>query len=315
VTLIDLRGFGVWGEWHSGFKYDSPDSRRAALIGVIEAYSAAFPDHWLSMSYSYDPDGPKDLYAGPYNKYDAAFTKTYDQYLRYSAFDHALTKRNVTFRRDGCGGAVHANERKLCEEAFATATRGPFMSEFMDGYAQSKKGDTGWVKWKVEDALSLHPNYVNLLGYQAQDALDFLRERKDLIDHGLRTMGYRLLPTKLTYPTDIKSNEAFEISGEWANRAVGRAMKNFQPMLVLADAEGKPVAACTTKPLPTSKWLQGKSYPATITGRFGNVPAGVYRLRIALLDPTSQKPIGLPLKGRENDGSYAVGEVRVVANP
>ena len=26
VSLIDLRGFGVWGEWHSGFKYPSLES-------------------------------------------------------------------------------------------------------------------------------------------------------------------------------------------------------------------------------------------------------------------------------------------------
>ena len=31
VTLIDLRGFGVWGEWHSGFRYASIDDRRDAL--------------------------------------------------------------------------------------------------------------------------------------------------------------------------------------------------------------------------------------------------------------------------------------------
>ena len=314
VTLVDLRGFGVWGEWHSGFKYPSLRDRRAALIGIIDTYSRAFPNHWLSLSYSYDPDGPADLYAGPYNRYDEAFTNTFDQYLRYSAFDHALTKPNVTFRRDGCGGAVHSNERKLCEQAFASATRGPFMSEFMDGYAASKKGDAGWVKWKVEDALSLHPNYINLLGYQAADALAFLRERKDLIDHGLRTMGYRLVPTKLTYPDEIKSNETFEVSSEWVNRAVGRAMKDFRLILVLADAEGKPIASCTTEPLETSKWLKGNTYKIARDARFRGVAPGTYDLRIGLIDPATSKPVGLPLKDPASAGSYRVGRIRVTSN-
>src|SRR5258706_5898691 len=39
VTLVDLRGFGVWGEWHSGYRYATLDDRRAALIGVIDLYS------------------------------------------------------------------------------------------------------------------------------------------------------------------------------------------------------------------------------------------------------------------------------------
>jgi hypothetical protein len=42
VTLVDLRGFGVWGEWHQGFQYPSLDERRRALIGVIDRYAAAF---------------------------------------------------------------------------------------------------------------------------------------------------------------------------------------------------------------------------------------------------------------------------------
>jgi uncharacterized protein DUF4832/glycosyl hydrolase family 42 (putative beta-galactosidase) len=314
VTLIDLRGFGLWGEWHSGFKYASLEDRRAALIGIIDAYARAFPNNWLSLSYSYDPDGPAELYAGPYKSFDEAFTKTYDQYLRYSAFDYALTKPNVTFRRDGCGGAVHSNERKLCEQAFAAATRGPFMSEFMDGYAQSKEGEAGWVKWKVDDALSLHPNYVNLLGYQGTDALGFLREQKDLIEHGLRTMGYRLVPTNVTYPEEITSDEAFEISGEWINRAVGRAMKDFRLMLVLAGSDGKPIASCTTEPLETSKWLKGNTYKMTCGARFRGVGPGTYDLRIGLIDPVTSKPVGLPLRDPAGDGSYRVGRIRVTSN-
>ena len=51
-------------------------------------------------------------------KMEERSTEHYGEYLRYSAFDYALTKPNVTYRRDGCGGAVHSNERKLNEEAF-----------------------------------------------------------------------------------------------------------------------------------------------------------------------------------------------------
>jgi hypothetical protein len=313
VTLVDLRGFGVWGEWHSGFRFANVEDRRAALIGVIDRYAAAFPDHWLSMSYSYDPDGPKELYAGPVNRYDEAFTKSYEQYLSYSAFDHALTKTNVTFRRDGAGGAVHSNERKLCEAAFATLKKGPFMSEFMDGYATSKKGDKGWVPWKVEDALSLHPNYVNLLGYQGQDALDFLTERKDLIDHGLRTMGYRLVPTKLTFPSEISSGKAFDLSGEWVNRAVGRAMQKFTLRVSLLGTDGKIVATADAGKLPTDEWIKGKTYTTTSPATFASVSPGTYSLAISLIDPRDGKTVAMPLKDSASEGVYRIGETKVVA--
>src|SRR5205814_9725438 len=35
VTLIDLRGFGLWGEWHSGFRYPTLEARRSALSAIL----------------------------------------------------------------------------------------------------------------------------------------------------------------------------------------------------------------------------------------------------------------------------------------
>jgi hypothetical protein len=74
ATLVDLRGFGLWGEWHTGFQYPTLDGRRAALIAVIERYAAAFKDNFVALSASYDPDSPKDLRAGPTDRFDESFT-------------------------------------------------------------------------------------------------------------------------------------------------------------------------------------------------------------------------------------------------
>jgi hypothetical protein len=315
VTLVDLRGFGLWGEWHQGFKYPSLPERHKALSGVIDRWSAAFPHNWVALSCSYDPDMPPELWSGPTNTFDAKFTTHYDEFVRFSAFDHALTKPNVTWRRDGCGGAVHSNERKFLDAAFKALSKGPFMSEFMDGYASSKKGKPGWIEWKVEDALSLHPNYINLLGYQCADALAFLHERKDLVEHGLRTMGYRLVPTKLTYPSEIVSGAKFEITGQWVNRAVGRAMRDFTLRLTLVNAEGKVIATTDAGPLEASKWVKGKSYAVQNTATFTDVAAaGTYNLCLALVDPKGGAAISLPLKGAAAQGGYRVGTVKVSVN-
>jgi hypothetical protein len=311
VTLIDLRGFGVWGENHSGFKYKSLEDRRDALIEVYDRYSKAFKDNWVALSYSYDPDGPPELYAGPYNRYDDKFTNTYDRFVTFSAYDVGLTKPNITWRRDGAGGAVHSNERKFCEQAFLTLKKGPFFSEFMEGYAASKKGAPGWVEWKVDDALSLHPNYINLLGYQAADALQFMRERIDLFELGLRTMGYRLVPTTLTYPGTIEPGETFEIAGEWVNRGVGRAMRDFVLRASLTDASGKAIATIDAKGLGTDKWVKGKTYKTASSVTFKALPAGRYSLALGLIDPRSGETIRLPLKRQNADGLCPVGEVTV----
>ncbi|HEY7117165.1 MAG TPA: hypothetical protein VH475_11285 [Tepidisphaeraceae bacterium] len=311
VTLVDLRGFGLWGEWHSGYQYATLDDRRAALIGVIDRYAAAFKDNYLALSYSYDPDGPRDLYPGPTNRFDEAFTKTYDDFLRFSAFDHALTLPNVTFRRDGAGGAVHSNERKLDEQAFRTLAKGPMFCEFVDGYAASKKGKKGWVEWKIDDALSLHPNYVNLLGWQGADARDFMKERPDLIDRGLRTMGYRLVPTKIQYPARIRANVPFTFKSEWTNRAVGRAVRNYTLRLMLTTPDGKPIATADAGPTGCDKWIKRQSYPLSHSVTFRDVPPGAYDLCLSLIDPRTNQPIALPLAGAVASSTYKLGAIAV----
>ncbi|MCX7007119.1 MAG: beta-galactosidase [Kiritimatiellaeota bacterium] len=60
-VLVDLRGFGRWGEWHSGYPYASLADKRAALQSVLDIWSAAFPQRMLALSYSCDPDGPAEL--------------------------------------------------------------------------------------------------------------------------------------------------------------------------------------------------------------------------------------------------------------
>ena len=99
---------------------------------------------------------------------------------------------------------------------------GPFMSEFCGGYGSNKVAGDKWLNFVIDDALSLHPNYVNLLGWQAGDALAFTKERPDLVAHGLRTMGYRLVPSQVRYSAAVRSGEPLAIAMKWSNEGVGR---------------------------------------------------------------------------------------------
>jgi hypothetical protein len=301
VTLVDLRGFGLWGEWHTGFRYADLESRRAALKNIIDRWAAAFPDHPLALSYSHDPDGPKELFHGPQFEYDARFTKSYEQFLAWSAFDHARKKPNITWRRDGVGGAVYANQRRLCDEEFRKLTRGPFMSEFLGGYSQNKVAGKKWLTQIVDDALSVHPNYINLLGWQAGDALAFIREQPELFHRGLREMGYRLVPTEVKYPATIKPGETFTIAMTWENRGVGRAMRDFRLRVIVGDKQIDAGA------IETSRWIKGQSYNASNEVKLPDIAPGAYPLHIGLIDPKTDKPIMLPLK----DG--AIGTIIVAA--
>jgi len=308
VTLIDLRGFGVWGEWHSGFKYPDVEARHAALVGVLDVWSKSLLDHPLALSYSYDPDSPESYHAGPTNKFDSKFTSTYNDFLYYSAFDHALMLPNITYRRDGVGGAVHSNERKLMETAFAQG-KGPGECEFIGGYGSAVKGGTKLVNWMIDDALSLHPNFINLLGYSGGDARDFCRERPDLVNKGSLAMGYRLVPRELKYPAKVASGDKFDIDTIWLNRGVGRVLRDYELTFVLQKNDGSTVATSSPTVAPTRQWIAGSGYSFRDSAQFDHVSPGHYELWMKMTDPLDGRPIHLPVEG--HDGTYHLGDIEL----
>lgn len=311
--LVDLRGFGRWGEWHSGFPYAWPGDKRMALQAVLDIWSESFPDRMLALSYSHDPDGPKELYAGPSDKLDPAHTAHYADYLRFSAFDLALQKTNITLRRDGAGGAVASNQRKLCEHVYRDLRRAPQASEFVTSYGQARHGGPSWVKWVVDDALSLHPNYVALLGYGARDARDFMRERPDLVAHGLRGMGYRLVPLKVGLPKAVRAGQPLALEMEWVNRAAGRALRDCLLRVRLADERGQLLSEAGAGTLPTSRWLQGDKQSVHASVAFPAI-AGTgtnARLLISLHDPAAGRAVQLPLVKRGRDEFCEIAALEV----
>ncbi len=310
VTLIDLRGFGLWGEWHQGFRYPSLAAKYQALVGVIDLWCKAFPSHKLALSASYDPDAPEALHDGPTDRYDEAFTKHYDEFLHYSAFDYALSNPQITWRRDGAGGAVHTKERKLLNDAHAMG-RGPFVAEFVGGYGDFKKGGQPAVESALNDALTLHPNYINVLGWCCGDALAFIKEQPEPFHRALRTMGYRLVPTSIEYSNEASRASRLEVKMSWVNRGVG-CVTNAQNVQFLLMNRDKRVASIDAREVfPSNDWIDGKEHVWKATVEFAGVKAGDYTLCFTLLDQPTQRHVRLPIDPDLGDGVYEIGPLHL----
>jgi hypothetical protein len=230
--------------------------------------------------------------------------------LNYSAFDYALSKPTVTFRRDGVGGAVHSNEQKLSQQAFETLTRAPMVGEFLGSYSDVKKRGSAWLQFMINDALSLHVNYINLLGYQACDALAFMKEQPVLFSQGLRQMGYRLVPVQIEYPPSVQLGQIFQVGMIWINRGVGRAMGDFSLVFILHDLHEKQITSCDLGNLGTDHWVKGQQYSINKQVIFKEVQKGRYILSI-MVDHGDQI-IRLPLHGLIDPGSYRVGFIDLI---
>jgi hypothetical protein len=183
--------------------------------------------------------------------------------------------------------------------------------EFLGSYSSVKNAGSNWVSWMVEDALSLHPNYIALLGWQGADARAFARERRDLIDLGQKQMGYRLLPTRVRYPASITNGVSFQIQFDWVNRGLGRAQQDFELELLFKDQDGITIARSGPFTLSTSRWVRGETHEISQAAKFSNVKAGDYQLALAVHDPVSKRAIALPLREKTGDGAYKIGNVRV----
>lgn len=70
----------------------------------------------------------------------------------------------------------------------------------------------------MEEALLLHPNYMMLMW----DSVEFFKNRPDLIEHGLKRMGYRLLPEMVEIPNASLQDGYVTIKHRWRNLGAGR---------------------------------------------------------------------------------------------
>ena len=151
------------------------------------------------------------------------------------------------------------------------------------------------------------------MGYGSRDALDFMNERPDLVAHGLRGMGYRLVPLEATLPKAISAGKKFILKIEWTNRAAGRALRDYTLKVRLTGNNGRPILAETeAATLSTSQWLQGDKHITRTEISFPKLTAdGPAKLDIALYDPSTKRVIHLPLASSTRGGFCRIAEVLI----
>lgn len=300
IRYIDLRGYGLWGEWHRGYRYPDLETKRRALDGVMRIWSSSFPDAWLALSYSYDPDEPCANYTDP---------QEYEKYLYWSAFDLAMNYPNITLRRDGAGGAVQNNERIFCREVFEKLERGPFTSEGVGGYDSPEA-----ARRILEDGLTLHPNYFTIIGWAGQGARDFIEKEPFLFAKGLREMGYRLVPLEIRYPEKAEAGGSFEVVSRWVNRGTGRAARDFYLYGVLADREGHIRQEFPLDSTGCSRWSGTQPEQPILLRLRGYIPEAAEKGEMVfgiVMRDKDGRTIALPLRRGQPGGWTPLGKLTI----
>lgn len=214
ILQIDLRGYGEWGEWHSGYLHENLATHNEALKQIIDIWAKAFEKTNIPLAISSSYEWRSDL------KFNLHAPRSFDEYKYYQGFDTLENYPNITFRRDGIAGALRVYDKQIIDEHYKNGKYG-ITAEFFSTYLKSKEMPDGVRGYHtldaLEEAFQIHPNYMMFMW----DSNQFYNERFDLVEYGLKRMGFRLLPKEIEID-QINKTGYTTIKQCWINTGSGK---------------------------------------------------------------------------------------------
>lgn len=139
------------------------------------------------------------------------------------------------------------------------------------------------------------------------------REWEPHIRRWLNRMGYRLALRKLTYPCVVAPGGDLSLTTWWENLGVAPCYRRF-PLALRLKNDVCEVVLRTDADI--REWLPGDSLYDQVIPLPNTLPAGRYRLGLALLHPHTGEPaVKLAVEGRGPDGWYELGDIEVNGGP
>ena len=243
IEVIEIRAFGCWGEWHTGYEYKDVDERLDAMQYLIDTYCEKFMQNGklLVLSSSWDHQ-VEDLYGTGESRYA--------DYLKYSCFDYAFLKPGLGFRRDGAGSLLvyYDLEQRLMQESYRSGKlNAPNGAEFAATYQilQDPEYPFSLMDAINHDIFILRANYSLLLSGVAESLIPAIEEgNTDFIDRANEMLGYRFCVNFIRYPKSVGIGRSFDCKIQIANIAGGRfPYDGYDLKVYLLDGNGNVIAS------------------------------------------------------------------------
>src|ERR1035437_9578725 len=163
---------------------------------------------------------------------------------------------------------------------------------------------SGWdVNYILAEALRWPVSTVNVKSNPLP------KEWKQEFEDFERKMGYRFVFRRGEWPSQVRAGDALHLKTWWVNEGVAPIYRPF----VLAFRLSTPGhSAVIRTDADIRKWLPGDAVFQDPVFVPADLPAGSYQVSVALLDPITLQPgVRLAIKGRGEDGWYALGTIQV----
>jgi hypothetical protein len=305
LDLIDIGSVGLWGEWHmsgTGVKMPSKETR----LALIDCYRHAFPKTPKVMLIGDEPGLRYAVQHGCGWRADClgdmgGFSKTwnhmenfYKQQLKRAAAGQAWKKAPVAF--ESCW-----DMRKWVKEKWS-------------------------LRYIFNYALDLHASCLNNKSAPLPPGEDVRSEIKRF----LRRLGYRFVLSRLEYPARVGIGRPFPVRMIWRNIGSAPCYRPYRVAFRLTGPRGRRHVFVTN--ITVEKWMPGsvplfteeffkappdlpEGAPVKIETTIGlpeDLPAGEYDLGLAVVGSDDAPVLHLGIKGREKDGWYEMGRLRLV---
>ena len=162
----------------------------------------------------------------------------------------------------------------------------------------------GWdVNYILNEALRWHVSTLNV----KSSAIP--KPWTDAFNEFERKMGYRFALRQAEWRDEASPGQPIELSTWWVNEGVAPV---YQPFVLAFRFHSSGHSAVVRTDADVRKWLPGDAVFEDPVFVPEDLPAGEYQLGVALLDPITLQPaIRLGMEGREADGWYTLGKIRV----
>ena len=301
IAFIQIGSLGHFGEFHSSLT-DDPFPDVSVTDQYVRPYIDAFRSKQLGMRKPFPIAASNGL--GLFNDMfgESDSTKTWLEWTRqgWSGIHDYIGPNDDPDR---------LQSQSRMPEFWKKAYSG---GEFSSNRPAAAHVEDGVILEAAEEIRQSHTSWIGATALAVLGEGDGLTLSEQAnADYLLRLMGYRFVPETVNHAGTVKAGQTLPVDMTWSNKGVAPFYYPWQVELALADAEGGLLPSTRSAVnADIRQWLPGKRKVTAVMKVPDQLPAGKYKLLVAIIDPDSGKPgIQLGIEGKRNDGWYELNDL------
>ena len=302
-------------------EYDNPD-----IVDFVDGYSLG----WWGECHHVVLQNP-DKFEQVFDWYTSMYSNYFRNVILLLPFGSqigfltekriAIDKKGYGIRRDGLGSMWFSDEqRNITQEVYGKVLMvgescywGSSSDENKPFAADTHYRMNTWrdvYEQTFRHAIEGHFNTLDLR--ELPETKGWTERAGDLVQEFIVKGGYRIRPTAISLPVEVREGTSANITHEWTNTGYGYLTNNmlnwkykYKPAFALFDEKGELTKLWTDEDAEPSEWLHGEVHSYTFPITFTGIPQGTYQWAVAIIDRTEdmQPGIKLAVNGRElHDG-------------